>query len=166
MGGKPSVKIANSTYNDMWVSVDSERQYITEVDVKARAEYNAFKASGSVSMKYEWTKQVSGYTRIASENFFTFDVPHEKYECYVTAFDEKGNFFGGPQCFRAVNGTYFNIVMCDDHCMRRGFKNKIFRCAEGMQEYYGPFVCPGCKTKKCQDPRRSGSDGWCGKLGK
>ena len=165
MGGSASINVANSTNAVMWIKVDSDRDYITELNVKATAEYKAVKGSVSATTKYEWTKQVPGYSPVSSGESISFDVPQGKDECWVTAYDADGNFFGGPKCFRSTNGTYFNIVMCDDHNMRKGFKNKMFRCAEGSKEYWGPFVCPGCKTQKCKDPKRSGSDGWCGKVG-
>lgn len=172
MGAGASIKIANSTYDDVWVRVDSDRDYISQIHMQAEAEFKAAKASvkGSLSgtVNYEWTKQVAGYSRIPSgdSGYLSFDVPQGKNECWVTAFAANGNFFGGPKCFRATYNTYFNIVLCSDYVMRKGFKNTIWRCAEGSQQYWGPFVCPGCGVQKCKDPVTSGpSDGWCGRRG-
>lgn len=165
MGANASVKIANSTFNDVWVRVEAERSYLVEIETNIRAKIKSVHLSVGRKEKYEHIAQEAGYSRIPSQEFINFDVPHEKYECYVSAFDSDGKLFGNAKCFRATHNTYFNIVLCSDYAMRKGFKNKIYRCAEGSQEYWGPFQCPGCGTQKCKSPVISGSDGWCANVG-
>ena len=160
---KASVKIANSTYKDVWIKVDSDRAYLVETQRKLTAEIKGVQLGVESTKKFDWIKQTCGYSRIPSNDFINFDVPQGKMECYVSAFDADGNWFGDAKCFRATNGTYFNVVLCDDFAMRKGFKNKCFRCAEGSQEYWGPAFCPGCRTHECMTPIVSGSDGWCEK---
>lgn len=156
-----SVKIANSTDNDVWVRVEAERSYLVESETNVTAKIKVVDVSFGRKEKYVHIMKEAGYNRITSRQFSHFDVPGGKNECYVSACDSNGKLFGTAKCFRATYGTYFNIVLCSDYAMRKGFKNKIFRCAEGSQEYWGPFVCPGCGRKKCKNPVISGSDGWC-----
>lgn len=161
--GSASVKIANSTYNDVFVKVDSDRNYLVGIQADVSAEIKGVKLSESTAEKFAWITQKSGYSRIPSNAFINYDVPQGKFECYVSAIDSDGKWFGEAKCFRATNYSYFNVVLCTDYAMRKGFKNKCFRCAEGSQEYWGPASCPGCGTHKCTTPVVSGSDGWCEK---
>ena len=164
-----SVKIANSTFKDVWVKVDANRRYVVEREnsVKQKIEVKGVKVGVEAGMKEKFENIVVevGYSRIPSREFLSFDVPQGEDECYISAVDSDGVWFGSAKCFRATYDSYFNVVLCSDHAMRKGFKNKIFRCAEGTQEYWGPHVCPGCGTKKCESPESSGSDGWCAKVG-
>lgn len=164
--GKPQIKIANSTYNDIWARVEAERKYLSEIEAKIAANVKGVDVSLTPKAKFEWMTQNTGYSRIASEEWLHFDVPQGGMECYVSVVDSDGKVFGTAKCFRATNGTYFNVVVCDDYVMRQGFKNKTFRCSEGRKEYYGPVVCYGCGKHECKSPETEGSDGWCGIGGK
>ena len=174
MGNNASVKIANSTLKDAWVRVEAERKYLVALEESVKQKIGVTVAGVGASAEAEVGKkeqyahiaQQAGYNRVPSAEYINFDVPHDKYECYISAFDSEGEWFGSAKCFRATNLSYFNVVLCSDHAMRKGFKNRTFRCAEGMQQYWGPFCCPGCGTQRCKSPESSGSDGWCAKVGK
>jgi hypothetical protein len=174
VAGPMSVTVSNSTYDKVWVCVKADEEYINMIQHDAATEVAKIKALGSRTAESSWVGEKSGYRLLNSGDSLKFDIPQGKVECYVTVFDQDGNFFGGPQCFRATNGvnvypinyrfppTFFKVVICPDKTMRKGFKNHTFRCWEGPQEYYGPKFCEGCGKQKCLYPVRDGpSDGYC-----
>ena len=58
-----------------------------------------------------------------------------------------------------------NVVFADDGTIRKGYKNRRFRC-QGSPNFFGGHKCDGCQKTVCVDPKENlldRTDGYCGR---